>query len=169
MKFISTRVHGIIDYLMGVLLIASPWLFNFDRGGAETWVPVVLGAGVILYSLVTDYEMSATRKLSLRTHLMLDMIGGAFLAVSPWLFGFDDFVYLPHLILGIAEIGVAMFTHRVPDTRHADTHTATTGTHTSRRRDRDTVTPASRQPMGSKTETRTRTENERAGRERDNL
>ena len=166
MKFISTRAHGIIDYLMGALLIASPWLFNFDRGGAETWVPVILGASVILYSLVTDYEMSATRKLSLRTHLMLDIIGGAFLAVSPWLFGFDDFVYLPHLILGIAEIGVAMFTHRVPDTR-ADTHKATTGTQTTR--SRDTVTPASRQPMGSRTEAGTRTENERARRERENL
>ncbi|WP_152425242.1 SPW repeat protein [Nafulsella turpanensis] len=168
MKFISTRTHGIIDYLMGALLIVSPWLFGFDRGGAETWIPVILGAGVILYSLVTDYEMSATRKLSLRTHLMLDMIGGAFLAVSPWLFGFDDFVYLPHLILGIAEIGVAMFTHRVPDTRYADTHKATTGTHTNRRTN-NTITPESRPPMGSKTGTGTLTESERARRERENL
>ena len=38
MRFISTRVHGILDYLMGPLLIASPWLFDFDNGGAETWV-----------------------------------------------------------------------------------------------------------------------------------
>lgn len=164
MKFISTRTHGVIDYLMGVLLIASPWLFDFDRGGAETWVPVILGAGVILYSLVTDYEISATRKLSLRTHLMLDMIGGAFLAVSPWLFGFDDFVYLPHLLLGIAEIAVALFTHNVPDDRrHTDTHRTATGTHTGR--NRETVTPASRQPMGSRTGTGTRTEKERTGRE----
>jgi hypothetical protein len=36
MKVISTRTHGIMDYLMGVLLIASPWLFKFSRDGAET-------------------------------------------------------------------------------------------------------------------------------------
>ena len=37
-----------MDYLMGILLIASPWLFGFDRGGAETWVPVILGIGAII-------------------------------------------------------------------------------------------------------------------------
>ena len=45
-----------LDYLMGVIRIASPWIFNFNRGGAETIVPVVLGIAVILYSLITDYE-----------------------------------------------------------------------------------------------------------------
>lgn len=116
MKFISTRAHGILDYVMGVLLIAAPWLFDFARGGAETWIPVILGAGTILYSLITDYEYSATRKLSMTSHLWLDGIAGAFLAVSPWLFNFADFVYLPHLIFGIAEVGAALMTQTVPST-----------------------------------------------------
>lgn len=45
MRFIPTRVHGMLDYLIGILLIAAPWLFDFDRGGMETWIPVILGAG----------------------------------------------------------------------------------------------------------------------------
>lgn len=173
MRFIPTRIHGVLDYLMGALLIVAPWLFGFNQGGAETWVPVILGAGVIIYSLFTDYELGAMRKLSMSTHLMLDMIGGAFLAVSPWLFGFNDFVYLPHLILGIAEIGAALFTKRVPETHAATTRgtatrtTSTTGEHNA------TIVPDSRPPMGSKTDTRTRTEtrseNERSRREREDL
>jgi hypothetical protein len=123
MRFISTKVHGVLDYLMGVLLIASPWLFDFARGGAETWVPVVLGAGAIVYSLMTDYEYSISRKLSMSTHLALDLWSGIFLAASPWIFGFNDYVYLPHLILGILEIGASLMTVRTPATR--DTTAAT--------------------------------------------
>lgn len=118
MRVISTRAHGIIDYIVGILLIAAPWLFDFARGGAETWIPVILGAGTILYSLLTDYELGAARKIPMKTHLWLDVVAGAFLAVSPWLFGFADYVYLPHLIVGIAEIGVALMTQTVPSTEH---------------------------------------------------
>jgi hypothetical protein len=110
MKVISTKTHGIMDYLMGVVLIASPWLFNFSRDGAGTWVPVVLGASTILYSLLTNYEYGAYRTIPMRVHLMLDLASGMFLAVSPWIFGFNDYVYLPHLVLGIAEVGAVLMT-----------------------------------------------------------
>ena len=29
MRFIPTHVHGMMDYLTGVILIAVPWLFGF--------------------------------------------------------------------------------------------------------------------------------------------
>lgn len=119
MKIISTKMHGYLDYIMGLLLIAAPWLFDFAAGGAETWVPVLLGAGTILYSLFTDYELGMSRKLSMRTHLGLDLAGGALLAVSPWLFGFADYVYMPHLILGILEIGASLMTKIHPANERA--------------------------------------------------
>ncbi len=114
MRFISTRVHGFLDYAMGLLLIVAPWLFGFAAGGAETWVPVVLGAGAILYSVLTDYELGLVRMIPMPAHLGLDALAGLLLAVSPWLFGFADYVYLPHLILGIAEVGAALFTETRP-------------------------------------------------------
>lgn len=115
MRIIPTRVHGMLDYGLGLLLIAAPWLLGFANGGADQWVPVILGAGVILYSLVTDYELSVVDALPMTAHLALDAIGGAFLAVSPWLFGFADTVWVPHVIFGLLEIGVAAMTHIVPD------------------------------------------------------
>lgn len=114
MRFIPTKPHGYLDYIMAVVLITAPWIFGFNRGGAETWVPVILGAGVIVYSLLTDYELGASPQISMRTHLLLDLAQGIFLAVSPWLFNFDDHVYLPHLILGIAEIGASLCTKLQP-------------------------------------------------------
>jgi hypothetical protein len=112
MRFIPTKVHGVMDYLMGILLIASPWLFDFNRGGMETWIPVILGVGAIVYSVMTDYELGLTRTLSMSTHLTLDLVSGILLALSPWIFGFADYVYMPHLVLGIIEIGASLMTKR---------------------------------------------------------
>lgn len=115
MRFINTRFHGIMDYLVSIVLIASPWLLDFSRGGAETWIPIILGVSAIVYSLITDYEMGVARQISMKTHLSLDILSGVFLALSPWLFGFSDFVYLPHLIFGIVEVGFGLMTKTHPE------------------------------------------------------
>ncbi|CAN5679443.1 SPW repeat protein [soil metagenome] len=113
MRVIPTQIHGFLDYGVALLLIVSPWIFGFADGGAEQWVPVALGIFVIVYSLVTDYELSVARMLSMPAHLGLDIAGGAVLALSPWLFGFADEVWAPHLIFGILEIGASLLTQQV--------------------------------------------------------
>jgi hypothetical protein len=110
MRFIPTKVHAMMDYLVGVLLIVSPWLFGFADDGIKTWLPVILGAGALLYSLMTDYELSLSKSISMKTHLTLDLLSGILLAASPWIFGFADEVYAPHLILGLLEIGASLMT-----------------------------------------------------------
>ena len=117
MRVIPTRAHGMMDYLVGSLLIAAPWLADLTPGGAETWVPVMLGASVILYSLFTDYELGVVRRLPMPTHLTLDLAGGVLLASSPWLLGFADQVWTPHLIVGLVEIGTSLMTSHQPDRR----------------------------------------------------
>lgn len=126
MKIISPRVHGILDYFEGVILVGAPWLFGFATGGAQTWIPVLLGLGIITYSLFTDYPFSISHKISMRTHLAMDAIAGIFLAVSPWLFGFSDAVYVAHLVLGLIAIGAAIMTshasEHMPEQRHRHAH-----------------------------------------------
>ena len=116
MKLLSTRVHGIIDYLMGVLLILLPFIGGFATGGAKQWVPIILGMAIIGQSLLTRYELSLVPVIPMSMHLMADIAVGILLAASPWLFGFAGTVYAPHLILGIMEIGVALITRATPDT-----------------------------------------------------
>jgi hypothetical protein len=36
MRIISTRTHGVIDHLTGLLLIAAPWLFGFANGARRS-------------------------------------------------------------------------------------------------------------------------------------
>lgn len=106
MKIINSKVHGISDYLFGALLIASPWLFNFYHGGTESILPVIMGIITIVYSMITDYELGILKELPFRFHLKMDLIAGILLLISPWLFRFQDEVFLPHTILGAIELTV---------------------------------------------------------------
>ncbi|MDB5197041.1 MAG: hypothetical protein JWP88_1412 [Flaviaesturariibacter sp.] len=129
MGVIGTKTHGVLDYVVGALLIASPWIFDFDRDGAETWIPVILGAAALVYSLFTNYEMGAVRQLSMRTHLTLDLMSGILLAASPWLFGFADYVRTPHLVLGLFEIAASLMTKRHSTTEGTTRHHHTPAVH----------------------------------------
>lgn len=114
MKFIPTKVHGILDYLVGGLLMATPWLLGFEDNTLITWIPVILGGSTWFYSLFTNYELGAIKLLPMPLHLIIDFLSGLLLATSPWLFGFADYIYLPHLVLGSTEIVVTLFSHTVP-------------------------------------------------------
>ncbi len=109
-QFIPTRIHGLLDFAAGMLLLGSPWFFQFDHGSAETWVPILLGSSVMLYSLFTDYEWSVSRTIPMPIHLLLDVTGGLLLAAAPWLFGFAHAVQLPHVLIGLGEVAVALLT-----------------------------------------------------------
>lgn len=110
MRFISTAVHGVLDYVMGVVLIASPWIFDFADGGAAMYVPIIIGAVTIVQGLFTQYEVSLVDVIPMKMHLGVDALAGALLAASPWLFGFAEQVFWPHLVFGLLEIGGAIFT-----------------------------------------------------------
>jgi hypothetical protein len=119
MRFIPTRIHGIADYLTGLLLIVAPFLFGFADGSAAQWVPMIVGGGILIMSLLTDYELSLARLIPMPVHLGIDGAGGLLLLASPWLFGFADRVLWPHVIIGVLEIGAALMTRTAPDTAEA--------------------------------------------------
>lgn len=108
MRFIPTKTHGYLDYVTGIFLVVAPWLFGFAAGGPETWIMVMLGMGAIVYSLFTNYELGFSGVISMRNHLLIDFLHGAVLTLSPWIFGFADYVYAPHLVLGIFEMLVVL-------------------------------------------------------------
>ena len=113
MRFIPTRFHAPLDYIVGAVLIAAPWIFQFDESGAATAVSIVLGAGLILYSLFTDYELGVWKVAPMAVHNLIDIVAGGVLAVSPWLFGFADDganAWAPFVAIGVAAIFLGLTT-----------------------------------------------------------
>ena len=115
MRFISTRTHGVLDYVVGALLIVVPYILGFADGTAAQWVPQLLGLVAIGGAMLTDYELGVMRVIPMPVHLMIDIGSGALLALSPWLFGFSDRVFWPHLLVGLMEIGAGLTTRTVPE------------------------------------------------------
>jgi|SRR6185295_18828776 len=128
MKFIEPRIHAFIDYFVGLMLIAAPALFNFENA-VEVFIPALFGLIQVSYSLFTRHEFGFFPAISMRKHLWLDAIMGTLLAASPWIFGFVNFIWQPHVLIGGFQVLVAMFTkthlqrknHRpITDIRYSD-------------------------------------------------
>ena len=113
MRFIPTKFHAPLDYIVGAALIASPWIFNFSDTTAPTVVSIVLGIGLIAYSLITNYELGVWKLAPMAVHNLIDVVAGALLALSPWLFGFADDpanVWIWFVVVGLAAIFLGLTT-----------------------------------------------------------
>ncbi len=110
---INTKMHGYIDYLMGVMLIGIPFLFAIPDG-VPTTLLIVLGTATIVYSLMTNYELGLVKVLPMKVHLFIDVVSGLLLIAAPWLFGFADVIIWPFVVLGTLEVGAALMTKNKP-------------------------------------------------------
>ena len=103
MCFIPTKFHAPLDYIVGAVL--RPWIFQYSDDNAATVISIVLGIGLIAYSLLTNYELGVWKVALMALHNLIDIVTGALLAVSPWLFGFADdgaHFWLPFVVIGVA-------------------------------------------------------------------
>jgi hypothetical protein len=118
LRFIPTRVHGVIDYLTSGTLLGAPELLRLRDVPSAALTLRLSGAKAAAYSLLTDYELGLVRVLPMPVHLALDAASGAFLASSPWLFGFaknGTRYWLPHALVGVGEILAAATSKTTPD------------------------------------------------------
>ncbi len=114
MQFISTKVHACLDYIVGFFLIVSPWIFKIQPTAIEGLILMAMGILALVYSVFTRYELGIFHILPFSVHLGLDVLSGIVLAASPWLFGFADAIYLPHLLIGLFEVFAGLATKTSP-------------------------------------------------------
>lgn len=114
MRVINSRTHTIIGLVVGAVLIVAPWLLGFgDDSDAATWSAVGVGVFIVLNELITTSPASPVKLVPMSVHLILDIVTGIFLALTPWFFGFADEdanVWVPHVVVGILVAGYALMT-----------------------------------------------------------
>lgn len=81
MKPISTRMHGILDYVYGGTLIALPFLMGWDR--RATQLSVGAGLATLGVSMMTNYEFGVMRVLPMKAHLAMDAAESSMLLGAP--------------------------------------------------------------------------------------
>jgi hypothetical protein len=114
MRIIPTLLHGVIDYVSGILLIAAPWIFGYHQNGPETWGPMLIVIVMFVYDLLTDYEMGIIKLVAMPSHLWFDLTCGAAIISSPWLFKFSDVTHVPQFVFGGIIIMNALFSETLP-------------------------------------------------------
>ena len=54
-KSIPVQAHAVIDFLLGAVLIASPFLFGFSDDGTATAFFIILGVAYLLLTIATRF------------------------------------------------------------------------------------------------------------------
>jgi hypothetical protein len=98
---LSTRLHAYLDYFFSLFLMLAPAIFGFGEADRETIIPILAGMMICFYSFFTNYEGGLYPRLSVKMHYVLDLAIGVMVMFSPWLFGFHNSVYKPHVLIGL--------------------------------------------------------------------
>ena len=114
-RFLPTKVHTVLDFIVGIVLILLPSIFGFsDVGGGAVWLPILIGIASIIMGLFTQgYGFAIVRIIPLKIHLWIDFLAGILLALSPWLWSFSDeatHVWVWQVVIGVALIIVSQVT-----------------------------------------------------------
>ncbi len=88
MKFLSPRVHGVLDYLLAALFLVVPFWLDFTSPLARS-LCFVYGGALLAVSLLTRYPLGVLRVIPFPVHGGLEFIASLALIASPWLAGFE--------------------------------------------------------------------------------
>jgi hypothetical protein len=113
---IPAFVHGAIEYAAAAVLIAAPFVLNFDSGTA-TAVSIVAGVLVLIIAASTAMSTGLIKSIPVHTHVVLDFLIVALLIASPFLFGFsgDGTATAFFIALGVVHLLVTIATRFIRD------------------------------------------------------
>ena len=111
---IPLKIHNILDYAAGVLLLFVPALFGFSEIDAARNLFIFAGVFLIAYSLITKYYYSLLKVIPLGVHMALDVASGVVVMLAPWVLGYRDLLTggqeIVHYVLGVGVIGLVAMT-----------------------------------------------------------
>jgi SPW repeat len=81
-------VHGILEYVVGALFIASPFLFGFSSSAAPTAAAVVVGLLLLAFTATSDLPTGLVRTVTVGVHVTVDLVLAVLLVALPFLLGF---------------------------------------------------------------------------------
>jgi len=121
MRFISPRVHGVLDYAVAAGLIGIPLVLDFAASSvAAAAISIAAGIGLTVYSLLTDYSAGLRSLIPWRVHLTLDAVAALALLAAPFLLGFGGAArgfYVTVAIAVLAVVATSQLETRAPSDR----------------------------------------------------
>ncbi len=107
LRFITPNMHGVLDYLLGGVLIVAPFLLGLGASSmAAVWLSVILGVALVVMSLLTDYRYSAAQIIPFRVHFGADMVVAFILVLAPFVFSFSGHGWVYYVVAAAAVLTV---------------------------------------------------------------
>ena len=111
MRFISPGVHGVLDYAVAAGLIGVPLALDFAASSvASAVLSISAGAGLTVYSLLTNYSAGLRKLIPWRVHLTLDALAAVALLAAPFLVGFGGAARTFYVTVAVAVLFVVAAT-----------------------------------------------------------
>lgn len=81
-------LHGLLEYVVGIVCIVAPFLLAFQSGAAKA-VGIIAGLLIIVVAAITTGSTSIVNSLPISVHILFDYALAAVLVASPFLFAFS--------------------------------------------------------------------------------
>src|SRR5690349_20020804 len=111
-RLLPAWLHAVADYAVGGLLIVVALAVGGSNGAVATGV--VVGAVVLLVSMLTKYPLGVVKVLPFTVHSAGDYLAAALLVLSPFALGFNDSdtgLTAFYIVAGIAVLAVSLVTN----------------------------------------------------------
>lgn len=103
LRILTPTIHGVLDYAAAASLIVLPFALNLGADSPlAVWLSAAGGAGLIGYSLLTDYALGAIRVVPFKVHLTFDLAAAAAFVAAPFLFGWSGLTAGYYFVMGAA-------------------------------------------------------------------
>jgi hypothetical protein len=80
-------VHGVVEYVVGVLFIAAPFLFGFSSSAA-TAASVVVGLLLLAFTATSALPTGLISSVTVGVHVTVDLVFAVLLVALPFILGF---------------------------------------------------------------------------------
>lgn len=104
--------HAVADYAVALTLILSVFLVHQTSGAV--FVSIIVGAVVLIVSMLTAYPLGIEPVMSFKVHSLFDYVGAALLFAGPYVFNYwtsDNSIARLHILLGAAVLGASLITN----------------------------------------------------------
>jgi hypothetical protein len=110
-RLVPAGIHAVGDYAAGLVLL----IVGLAAGGPDSAkaTGIVLGAALILVSLLTRYPLGAVRVIPFPIHSAGDYLGGIAAVLAPFVLGFYDDnkgVAATYIVVGAVVIALSLVT-----------------------------------------------------------
>ena len=105
MAISNREVYAVSNYITAIVLILSPWIFNYTLLSSDLFFPLITGALIIICNLCTQWKFSIWEKINIHHRLMIDFAVSCFLMLYPKLISYEGYVFItPYVWIGLTKL-----------------------------------------------------------------